>query len=93
MGTRPPAGPGGQGEREEVFEVMIGNWDSVIAFLDCGTQWRLAVGMGGAVWLGLDYAGVDVVLRHMDLADAGAVFADLRVMERAALAVFAEDAR
>jgi hypothetical protein len=40
------------------------------------------------VWIGLDYVAVDVVLRRMGLGDE--VFADLQVMERAALDVFAE---
>ena len=73
------------------------NWKSVCAFLACETQWRavpMTVGNMAAiatsvVWLGLDYAAVDVVLRHTAEGDAE-VFADLRVMERAALDAFAE---
>jgi hypothetical protein len=63
------------------------NWTSVKAFLDCQTQWRAALGLGGLVWLGLDYAGLDVVLRR---TGADAAFADIRVMEAAALEVFDE---
>lgn len=70
---------------EETIDVLRVNWDSVTAFLACQTQWRLALGMAGAVWLGLDYAAVDVVLRHR--AAEAHVFDDLRVMEAEALKV------
>jgi len=73
---------------EETFEVWDVNWASLTAFLACETQWRVAAGLAGLIWLGLDYPGVDVVLRRLGLADH--VFADLQVMERAALDVFAE---
>ena len=73
---------------EDAFEVWSVNWDSLTAFLACETQWRAAATMAGLFWLGLDYAAVDVVLRRLAAPDA--VFADLRVMERAALAAFAE---
>ena len=73
---------------EDAFEVWSVNWDSLTAFLACETQWRVAATMAGLLWLGLDYAAVDIVLRRCDAPDA--VFADLRAMEREALAVFAE---
>jgi hypothetical protein len=80
----------------EDFEVMPCNWQSVCAFLACETQWRavpmtlgqMAQVVTEVVWLGLDYVAVDVVLRRMGLGDE--IFADLQVMERAALDVFAE---
>lgn len=64
------------------------NWDSLSAFLACETQWRVAVGFAGMVWLGLDYAAVDVVLRRRQFGDS--VFEDLRVMEMEALRTFDE---
>lgn len=72
------------------FEVWEQNWESMRAFLACQTQWRVVAGYGGAEWLGLDYSGVDVVLRRRGLGDD--VFEDLRVMEREALKAF-DDAR
>ena len=75
-------------QETEVFNVRKDNWDSLCAFLDCQTQWRIATGMTGAVWLGLDYVAVDVVLRRLRLPDA--VFGDLQVMEMAALTTFGE---
>ena len=74
----------------EAFEVLPPNADALDAWLSCQTQWRVAAGMGGMVWLGLDYSAVDVVLRRMKLADPDAVMADLQVMEGAALKVLGE---
>ncbi|MDR5655410.1 DUF1799 domain-containing protein [Ruixingdingia sedimenti] len=65
------------------------NWSSVCAFLACETQWRAVATLAGVIWLGLDYPAVDVVLRRQGAPDA--VFADLQIMEAAALEVFAED--
>lgn len=81
---------------DEAFEVMPCNWTSVCAFLACETQWRVVPMMAGGmaalgtslIWLGLDYAAVDIVLRRSSVPDTA--FADLQVMERAALDVFAE---
>lgn len=67
---------------------MEANWQSLITWLACETQWRVAATMAGLIWLGLDYAAVDVVLRRSEAADA--IFADLRLMEREALDVFME---
>ena len=83
MPDQPPA-------PDEAFEVLPPNADALDAWLTCQTQWRVAVGMGGMVWLGLDYSAVDVVLRRMKLADPDAVMADLQVMEGAALKVLGE---
>lgn len=69
----------------EDFEVWPENWDSVIAFLACATQWRIAVSFSGIIWSGLDYSAVDVVLRRRNATDR--VFDDVCVMERAALPV------
>lgn len=74
----------------EAFEVYRANADALDAWLACKTQWRCAAGMGGMVWLGLDYGAVDVVLRRSKFADPDAVFADLQIMEGAALVVFGE---
>lgn len=52
-------------------------------FASVGTQWR--VGAGGAT--GLDYTAVLAVIRSLRLprARADELFADVRIMERAAL--------
>ncbi|KRB58456.1 hypothetical protein ASE04_27470 [Rhizobium sp. Root708] len=74
-------------EASEAFKVFALNWDSVTAFLACETQWRVIAGSSALIWTGFDYSSVDVVLRRFDFAPA--IFADLQVMELAALAVFA----
>lgn len=77
-------------EPDDAFEVMAQNVDAVGTWLAVETQWRAMVGPGRIAWLGLDYAGVDVVLRRSRVADADKVFADLMVMESEALMVFQE---
>lgn len=67
------------------------NWESVLFFAHhCGTQWRyVGVGMGGAMATGLDYTAVLAALRTLRLPKDRfeEVYADVRVMERAALTV------
>ncbi|MGN7870968.1 DUF1799 domain-containing protein [Paracoccus sp. 22332] len=81
----PPAADG--------FEVLLANADAIAAWVACETQWRIATGPAGIQWLGLDYPAVDVVLRRGRFEDADTVFADLMVMEGAALDVLWETAR
>lgn len=70
------------------FEVWEPNWESLCCFLDCQTQWRVAISLAGKEMLGLDYPGVEVVLRQTKASDG--VFSDLQTMELAALAAFGE---
>lgn len=72
------------------FEVLRINADALTAWLACETQWRVVVTPGSLIWLGLDYRSVDVVLRRIPTADPDQVFADLQLMEGAALDVFQE---
>lgn len=77
----------------DVLEILPQNWASFQVWMAVQTQWRVAAGMGGIVWLGLDYGAVDVVLSRSPpegALDANTVFADLREMEAEALATFAE---
>lgn len=50
------------------------------------TQWRISVGMGGALYSGLDYAALPVVERRTGVkaADRADCFMRLRVMENEA---------
>jgi hypothetical protein len=63
-------------------------WQSVEVFARMSTQWR--VGVAGPV--GLDYAALPVVTRACGVpaGKRSAVFDDLQVMEREALAVLRE---
>lgn len=67
------------------FSVYPTAWDSICAFLACETQWRVAAGLAGLVWIGLDYAGADVVLRRRRSSDD--TFEDLQLMEAEALSI------
>lgn len=82
-------------EREqESFDVYADNWESVAAFALLETQWRIAVGATRVVWLGIDYGSVPVILDALEVTGSrrSELFADLRLMERAALAVRNEQA-
>lgn len=75
---------------EDAIEVWGSNWDAVSAFLAVETQWQILAGFSGAVWLGINYAGADVVFRRRNITDEQ--FEDIREMERAALDVFSKEA-
>ena len=71
---------------DETFTVWPENWPVIRLFTAVQTQWRTS-GMGGAT--GLDYPAVfatmDRLLRGETQERKDALFADLQVMERAAL--------
>lgn len=52
-------------------------------FRRSGTQWRKTAGVQRVVWEGLDYAGVEVVMRRCGVPEAQAdeVFEQLQVLE------------
>lgn len=76
-------------ETSAEVDVWDVNWDALLAFLDLATQWRAIAGLGGVMWLGLDYVAADVVLRRRG-SDGDEVFELIRVMEQAALPVLNE---
>jgi len=63
------------------------NWQAVSVFLSLRTQWRMHVGMAGAIYQGLDYGAVEAVLRLQRVPRQywPALLDDLLVMEAAAL--------
>lgn len=71
----------------EEFSVWPDNWPTVQLFLALQTQWRVALGMGQAVWMGLDYAAAQAAMQMLGVArkDRQETFAGLCAMERAAL--------
>lgn len=72
------------------MEVWADVWPAVEFFLDyCSTQWRV----GGAGATGLDHTAViaDIKTLRLPRAKAGELYADVRVMERAALAQMRKD--
>lgn len=78
---------GALAEPAQPFEVWAQNWPVVQLFLACQSQWRMAVGLSGMVWLGLDYPGVDVVMRRRRMTRTNSAFEALQAMEFAALRV------
>ena len=72
-------------EQDADFIVDEDNWETVMLFCQCATQWQYGA-MGGVI--GLNYPGVksvmDVMLPRKRHAD---VFTGLQLMERAALGV------
>lgn len=72
-----------QRERPEDFELWPEHQEAWNVYLGCSTQWRVAVGMGGAYWEGLDYSGVDVVMRRYKVPRnrQDVVFGQVQVLE------------
>ena len=77
-------------EVEDEFEVWPDNYQAVSTFIELQTQWRVS-GMGSAT--GLDYVAALAVIRELELEkdEARELFADIRVMEAAALEQMADD--
>ncbi|WP_310936151.1 DUF1799 domain-containing protein [Variovorax sp. UMC13] len=52
-------------------------------YLGCTSQWRIAVGMASSYWLGLDYGGVEIVMRRYGVPEGQQddVFAQVQVLE------------
>lgn len=75
---------------DEVVSVWVENWPSVQFFARLSTQWRH--GMNGPT--GLDYTAVLSMLRTLRLPrqQADDIFADVQVLERAALMQMRKDA-
>lgn len=70
------------------FGIWEKNKESWRAWIACETQWRVATTFAAVIYLGLDYAGVDVVLRRLSAPESA--FTDLMEMEIAALDAFGE---
>jgi len=69
----------------EAIDVWPENWNVVLVFLALMTQWR--IGFAGVT--GLDYSALVAVMEINEVprADRRQMFADIRVMEAAALEV------
>lgn len=59
-------------------------------FIAVDTQWRTHVAGARLVWLGLDYAAVDIALRRLGIDPTPAEFRDLQIMEREAMVALTE---
>jgi len=77
---------GREDEKEsDACEVWPENLPALELFLGLATQWRAVAGMRGLIYLGLDYAATEALMRARRLRDRERLFDDLRAMERAAL--------
>lgn len=83
----PAAVLGGKPAPDQGFEIWPDNAPVIQAFCSLSTQWRLLAGISGAMYQGLDYQAIPVVLRLLNLPDTPDLFNDLRAMELAALPI------
>ena len=83
-------GPGGEDAEPPRLGIIPENWPVVRVWCAAATQWRVA-GMSGTP-IGLDYAGVAVAARALDVALDEDVLAGLRTMESEAVRLLAERA-
>lgn len=68
------------------YELWPIHADAWHLFQACQNQWRLVVGVGGAIWLGLEMPGVDVIRKAHRISDEDwtEVLWQLQVLERTA---------
>jgi hypothetical protein len=78
----------------EDFFYYPDNEESLFLFFDVDTQWNYVGTMAGVVRTGLNYPGVESVMRYHGIRGKrrAALFADLQMMEKAALQAFLDDA-
>jgi len=73
-------------QRESDISVWPENWEAVQVWARSQTQWR--VGMAGVI--GLDYAGLNVVMDNMNVTDKPDTFDRIQVLESATLKAIEE---
>lgn len=75
--------PGGQAQQTAHFELWPEHACAWRVFMASQSQWRRTAGLMGAALEGLDYRGVEVVMRRQGVRGAAAdeVFAQVQVME------------
>ena len=78
----------GPADDEGLWEVHL---PAFLAFLAICTQWRVVAGETGLIYLGLDYAAADAVLRRAGIETTPDLWADLQVIETGALAALREE--
>lgn len=78
-----------QREQAEDFELWPEHAAAWLVYLGSATQWRRTVGWKRTEWDGLDYAGVEIVMRRYGVAPEreNEVFAQLQVLEQETLKV------
>jgi Phage related hypothetical protein (DUF1799) len=69
------------------FEVEPACWETLRLFTRLRTQWNLQAGMGGVIYLGLNYQSVEFLLKIEQTKRREEVFEHLQAMESAALEI------
>lgn len=71
------------------FGIHADNWVLLGVFLALATQWRVAIGLTGIVYLGVDYGALPAVMQMLGIPRTkhSETFAAVRLMEAAALAI------
>ena len=66
------------------------NLPAVSAFVAVSNQWRCAAGLGGLIYTSLDYAAAESGLRLAGITTTPELWADVRTIERGAIAAMRE---
>ncbi len=80
-------------DRAPDFAVWPENWRAIQLLDGMSTQWRSAVGASSILWLGMDYAALDVVERRIpkhpqaEEPEPASLFAQLRLVEQIAIQI------
>lgn len=82
-------------EQPTEFEVEQENLTAVHVFVAMQTNWRVVAGMGGVVYQGLDYPSLESVANMLGIKrkKIAALFADIQIMEAAALPLLNEKSK
>lgn len=77
------------------FEVEQENLTAVRVFVAMQTNWRIVAGMGGLVYQGLDYPSLESVANLLCIKrkKRPELFADIQIMEAAALPILNEKSK
>jgi Phage related hypothetical protein (DUF1799) len=76
--------------QDEDFEIWQDNLPALEIFLACHKQWRILTGGDKPWYQGLRYLEVEAVMRIRRIKNQAAVFADVQVMEEAAMTALNE---
>jgi hypothetical protein len=71
------------------FRVHPSNWSAFQVFEACHTQWRISIGVSGAIYHGIDYSSLVAVIDAMG-GGRRKTFNQVRLIEAGALSVINE---
>lgn len=68
-------------EADPALAIWPDHWDAVRLVAALASQWRVSVGGDRLIWLGLDYAAVEVTARLMGIGMSPTLFAQVQTLE------------